>query len=120
MRAVKHEGSKCTGLNARFASSAACRAQPSAARLIRCSAARPAVVILPGLGNASGDYKQLEADFTAMGSITRVAQVRRIDWARNASGIVDPNYWAGTLSPTPTVNWCYFGLKCIYACKIIK
>jgi pimeloyl-ACP methyl ester carboxylesterase len=29
------------------------------------------------------------------------------DWrrARNAAGLVDPNYWAGTLQPRPTVDW---------------
>ena len=86
------------------------RRPPSAARLAAaatCSASRPAaVVILPGLGNASGDYGALVSDLAELGLTTRVAGVRRIDWARNAAGIVDKNYWAGTLSPTPTVNWC--------------
>lgn len=34
-----------------------------------------------------------------------MARVARIDWARNAAGITDPAYWAGSLRPTPTVNW---------------
>lgn len=34
-----------------------------------------------------------------------VAKVRRIDWLRNAAGLVDINYWKGTLEPRPTVDW---------------
>lgn len=67
--------------------------------------ARPAVVILPGLGNEAGDYTALAAELESRNFCTRTAQVARIDWARNAAGITDPAYWAGTLCPTPTVNW---------------
>lgn len=66
----------------------------------------PAVVILPGLGNCSADYDALKADLETRSLTARVANVARIDWARNAAGVVDINYWKGTLCPTPTVNWC--------------
>ena len=69
------------------------------------SARPPAVVILPGLGNATGDYDALKADLEKLQLTARVANVARIDWARNAAGVVDMNYWKGTLCPTPTVNW---------------
>lgn len=73
---------------------------------VRCAATRPpAVVILPGLGNATGDYDALKSDLEALQLTAKVANVARIDWARNAAGVVDINYWKGTLCPTPTVNW---------------
>ncbi|KAK7280859.1 hypothetical protein RIF29_08392 [Crotalaria pallida] len=66
---------------------------------------RPAV-ILPGLGNNSGDYKKLEATLNdKYGVSTFVADVSRLDWLRNAAGLVDPNYWRGTLQPTPVLQW---------------
>lgn len=34
-----------------------------------------------------------------------VARVSRLDWFRNASGLVDPNYWKGTLRPRPVLDW---------------
>lgn len=34
-----------------------------------------------------------------------VADVSRLDWARNAYGLRFPEYWLGTLSPRPTVDW---------------
>lgn len=64
------------------------------------------VVILPGLGNNSADYDELkdllhqEYDFNV-----QVTDVSRLDWARNAKGLLDSNYWKGTLSPRPTVDW---------------
>lgn len=81
----------------------------------------PAVVILPGLGNEDGDYAALQKDLEALSMTTRVAKVARIDWARNAAGVVDPAYWAGNLCPTPTVNWCASDLShsipesCLYS-----
>ncbi|GAV65308.1 PGAP1 domain-containing protein [Cephalotus follicularis] len=65
---------------------------------------RPAV-ILPGLGNNSGDYKKLELTLNEYGVPTVVAKVSRIDWLRNAAGLVDPNYWRGTLRPRPVLDW---------------
>ncbi|MED6124439.1 hypothetical protein PIB30_058904 [Stylosanthes scabra] len=35
------------------------------------------------------------------GMPTVVAKVSRLDWFRNATGLVDPNYWRGTLQPRP-------------------
>ncbi|KAL2515261.1 lipase [Forsythia ovata] len=34
-----------------------------------------------------------------------VAKVSRIDWLRNAAGLLNPNYWRGTLSPRPVLDW---------------
>nr|KJB44373.1 hypothetical protein B456_007G250200 [Gossypium raimondii] len=65
---------------------------------------RPAV-ILPGLGNNTGDYKKLEFTLQEYGVPTVVAKVSRIDWLRNAAGLVDPNYWKGTLQPRPVLDW---------------
>ncbi|GMY23668.1 pentatricopeptide repeat-containing protein, mitochondrial [Fagus crenata] len=66
---------------------------------------RPAV-ILPGLGNNSSDYLKLEATLKEnYGIPTVVAKVSRIDWLRNAAGLVDPNYWRGTLRPRPVLDW---------------
>ena len=64
-----------------------------------------AVVIMPGLGNAKNDYKALAELLTKEGLTAEIASVNRIDWLRNAAGVVDINYWKGTLNPQPTVNW---------------
>lgn len=34
-----------------------------------------------------------------------VAKVSRPDWLRNGAGLVDPNYWRGTLEPRPVLDW---------------
>ncbi|KAJ0231499.1 Uncharacterized protein HA466_0299150 [Hirschfeldia incana] len=65
---------------------------------------RPAV-ILPGLGNNSGDYKKLEVTLGEYGVPSVVATVSRLDWFRNAAGLVDPAYWRGTLRPRPVLDW---------------
>ncbi|KAM7472409.1 hypothetical protein LguiA_010592 [Lonicera macranthoides] len=65
---------------------------------------RPAV-ILPGLGNNSMDYQKLALTLQDYGVPTVVANVSRIDWLRNAAGLVDPNYWSGTLRPRPVLDW---------------
>lgn len=63
------------------------------------------VVIMPGLGNSKIDYKALAELLTNEGLVVEIAGVNRIDWLRNAAGVVDINYWKGTLNPQPTVNW---------------
>jgi len=63
------------------------------------------VLILPGLGNAAADYAPLKELLRAEGLAVEVADVARVDWLRNAAGVVDPNYWRGTLKPRPTVDW---------------
>ena len=63
------------------------------------------VVICPGLGNQSGDYDELVEILRARGHAVVVADVARIDWARNAAGVIKPSYWQGTLEPRPTVDW---------------
>ncbi|GMN48613.1 hypothetical protein TIFTF001_017762 [Ficus carica] len=65
---------------------------------------RPAV-ILPGLGNNSGDYQKLELTLREYGISTVVAKVSRVDWLRNAAGLLDSNYWRGTLRPRPVLDW---------------
>ena len=63
------------------------------------------VVIMPGLGNSKNDYKALAELLTEEGLVVEIAGVNRVDWLRNAAGVVDINYWKGTLNPQPTVNW---------------
>ncbi|KAJ9185687.1 hypothetical protein P3X46_005287 [Hevea brasiliensis] len=65
---------------------------------------RPAV-ILPGLGNNTGDYQKLKVTLNEYGVPSVVAKVSRFDWFRNAAGLVDPNYWRGTLRPRPVLDW---------------
>ncbi|XP_010549733.1 PREDICTED: uncharacterized protein LOC104820815 [Tarenaya hassleriana] len=65
---------------------------------------RPAV-ILPGLGNNSGDYKKLGMTLGEYGVPVVVAAVSRLDWFRNAAGLLDPSYWRGTLRPRPVLDW---------------
>ena len=66
---------------------------------------RRRVVILPGLGNCDADYAELASLLRSKGAAVRVARVARIDWARNAAGLLLPEYWKGTLKPRPTVDW---------------
>ncbi|KAL8062192.1 hypothetical protein ABFX02_02G131000 [Erythranthe guttata] len=65
---------------------------------------RPAV-ILPGLGNNTNDYQKLALILKDYGVPTVIAKVSRIDWLRNAAGLLDSNYWRGTLRPRPVVDW---------------
>mmetsp|Transcript_42427 Transcript_42427/g.100690 ORF Transcript_42427/g.100690 Transcript_42427/m.100690 type:complete len:329 (+) Transcript_42427:170-1156(+) len=64
-----------------------------------------AVVILPGLGNSSGDYTALSTLLTDRGLHVETASVARIDWMRNAAGLRYRAYWTGNLKPRPTVDW---------------
>ncbi|KAH6827005.1 alpha/beta-Hydrolases superfamily protein, partial [Perilla frutescens var. hirtella] len=65
---------------------------------------RPAV-ILPGLGNNTDDYQKLALILKDYGVPTLTAKVSRIDWLRNAAGLLDFNYWRGTLRPRPVLDW---------------
>ncbi|KAL0464343.1 UNVERIFIED_CONTAM: hypothetical protein Slati_0321900 [Sesamum latifolium] len=65
---------------------------------------RPAV-ILPGLGNNTNDYQKLALVLKDYGVPTVIAKVSRIDWLRNAAGLLDSNYWRGTLRPRPVLDW---------------
>ncbi|XP_048534277.1 uncharacterized protein LOC125513252 [Triticum urartu] len=79
------------------------RAAPSDAS--STSPRRPAV-ILPGLGNNTGDYARLAAALRdGHGVPSVVARVSRPDWLRNAAGLADPSYWRGTLRPRPVLDW---------------
>ncbi|XP_047950896.1 uncharacterized protein LOC125196426 [Salvia hispanica] len=68
------------------------------------SSNRPAV-ILPGLGNNTTDYQKLALILKDYGVPTVTAKVSRIDWLRNAAGLLDSNYWRGTLRPRPVLDW---------------
>jgi hypothetical protein len=65
-----------------------------------------AVIILPGLGNNAADYNILAAQLEILENLhVEIAPVARIDWARNAAGLLDTAYWTGSLKPRPTVDW---------------
>ncbi|KAH7387755.1 hypothetical protein KP509_16G039500 [Ceratopteris richardii] len=98
-----------------------CRRSPAwSSRRISCSSDgesrvissknRP-VVILPGLGNNTADYNELKASLMERGLSVTVAQVSRPDWLRNALGLLDRNYWSGTLSPRPVLDWYFERIK---------
>jgi len=70
----------------------------------KSSGYRP-VVILPGLGNNTADYNELVTSLEARGLKAIVAQVSRLDWLRNAAGLLDANYWKGSLQPRPVLDW---------------
>ncbi|GJP53918.1 hypothetical protein CLOM_g13039 [Closterium sp. NIES-68] len=63
------------------------------------------VVILPGLGNNSADYAELVALLETQGVAVEVARVARPDWLRNAAGLLQADYWKGTLKPRPILDW---------------
>ncbi|XP_077238835.1 alpha/beta-Hydrolases superfamily protein [Tasmannia lanceolata] len=65
---------------------------------------RPAV-ILPGLGNNTGDYDKLAFSLKEYGVPSVIAKVSRVDWLRNAAGLFDGNYWRGTFRPRPILDW---------------
>ncbi|KAK3025046.1 hypothetical protein RJ639_044797 [Escallonia herrerae] len=61
--------------------------------------------LLQGLGNNTADYQKLALSLKGYGVLSVVAKVSRIDWLRNAAGLVDPNYWRRTLRPRPVLDW---------------
>ncbi|KAK2991567.1 hypothetical protein RJ640_026070 [Escallonia rubra] len=84
--------------------SAISEAESSSSTATTSFSPRPAV-ILPGLGNNTADYQKLALSLQGYGVPSVVAKVSRIDWLRNAAGLVDPNYWSGTLRPRPVLDW---------------
>ncbi|RZS25446.1 hypothetical protein BHM03_00058646 [Ensete ventricosum] len=59
-----------------------------------------------GLGNNTGDYKDLVLTLREVYGVPSVVpKVSRVDWLRNAAGLLDPNYWRGTLRPRPVLDW---------------
>ncbi|CAI0384960.1 unnamed protein product [Linum tenue] len=61
---------------------------------------------MQGLGNNSADYASLQLTLQGeYGVPTVVAKVSRVDWLRNAAGLLDPSYWSGTLKPRPVLDW---------------
>jgi hypothetical protein len=63
--------------------------------------------VAQGLGNNAGDYARLAAALRDDHGLpaAAVARVSRPDWLRNAAGLVDANYWRGTLRPRPVLDW---------------
>ncbi|KAL3622375.1 hypothetical protein CASFOL_033786 [Castilleja foliolosa] len=57
------------------------------------------------LGNNTIDYQKLVLILRDYGVPSVVARVSRIDWLRNAAGLLDSNYWRGTLRPRPVLDW---------------
>ncbi|GAB2292970.1 hypothetical protein Dimus_027194 [Dionaea muscipula] len=95
---LKPRVSSSKDFNCRFAS-------PEPLASSSSNSTRPAV-ILPGLGNNTGDYQKLQVTLKEeYGVPTVVAKVSRLDWFRNAAGLIDPNYWNGTLRPRPILDW---------------
>lgn len=84
-------------------SAISCQAE-SSLTTTTATAIRPAV-ILPGLGNNTNDYEKLALILKGYGVPTAIAKVSRIDWLRNAAGLLDTNYWRGTLQPRPVLDW---------------
>ncbi|XP_074276538.1 uncharacterized protein LOC141600250 [Silene latifolia] len=86
--------------------SSKCRSTPAKTLGISCSIGPRPAVILPGLGNDTGDYQRLQVSLLQeYGIKSVVARVSRLDWFRNAAGLVDPSYWKGTLRPRPVLDW---------------
>lgn len=78
----------------------------SFANLVAPNIPRRSIVILPGLGNNSSDYSQLARKLSSScGMHVEIAPVSRLDWTRNAAGLLNGAYWSGSLSPRPTVDW---------------
>lgn len=87
-----------------------------------CASACNAILyfIVQGLGNNSGDYRKLEQTLKdKYGVPTAVAKVSRLDWLRNAAGLLDPNYWRATLQPTPVLHWSVCYAMLCYLCVLI-
>lgn len=106
----------------RVRASARARASPShasrRASTVACDAAnRCKVVILPGLGNCTKDFDAFADVLRARGHETRVLDVSRADWLRNASGALTAAYWKGELEPRPTVDW--YLERCERACDAV-
>ena len=85
---------------------------PRASRLVyNCAAStvsgsgKRAVVLLPGLGNNSQDYRDMSRALEERGLSVQTAAVTRADWLRNAAGLRQIEYWKGTLQPRPVVDW---------------
>ncbi len=63
------------------------------------------LLCVAGLGNSADDYEALAQRLRSQGLAVEVAQVARLDWGRNALALTDGNWWRGTLSPRPAVDW---------------
>ena len=62
-------------------------------------------MILPGLGNNKKDYEPLAKAIRERGLLVDTAKIARLDWGRNAAGLLDLAYYRGTLQPRPVVDW---------------
>lgn len=87
-----------------------------------CSPFLPSFVIMTlfswkqGLGNNSNDYMGLACSLKDRYGIPSVTvQVSRLDWLRNAAGLLDSNYWKGTLRPRPVLDWYDYEWPSLFA-----
>ena len=62
-------------------------------------------MILPGLGNNTKDYEPLAKAIRERGLLVDTAKIARLDWGRNAAGLLDLAYYRGALQPRPVVDW---------------
>eukprot|EP00899_Mesostigma_viride_P026950 jgi/Mesvir1/743/Mv17344-RA.1 len=70
----------------------------------KAGSSRP-IIILPGLGNNTADYDKMVANLKDYGLSASSINVARVDWLRNALGLLDSAYWKGTLQPRPVLDW---------------
>ena len=77
----------------------------------RAQDGRRSVIILPGLGNNARDYDDMALELRNRDLLVHTVDVARIDWLRNAAGLLDGNYWRCTLKPRPVVDWYLNKLK---------
>lgn len=61
---------------------------------------------LQGLGNNTGDYKDMAMTLReGYGIPSVVARVSRVDWLRHAAALLSPGFWRGSLRPRPLIDW---------------
>ncbi|KAH9321197.1 hypothetical protein KI387_015836, partial [Taxus chinensis] len=73
-----------------------------------------------GLGKSAGDYQQLASSLEAKGVRTFVAEISQLDWLRYASGLLDGNFWKGTLCPRPLLDWYLIKIKeAVYEANLV-
>ena len=70
------------------------------------SGGRAPVLVLPGLGNSSGDYSKLAQILLQKGhEAVAVAPIARWQWGLNAQGFIKRSYWTSTLKPNEVLKW---------------
>lgn len=73
---------------------------------VRAGADAPTIVIAPGFGNASSDYRFMVRALEARGFRVLVASVARADWLRVfAAGLPRRDFWAASATPDVAYGW---------------